>query len=78
MSCIPAPLRTDVIARMSLRGAIGSRRACSAVQVYDGSKAGWKEDDVCEPVNAYGATKLEAEHFLQVAVLLLSRVFSLP
>ena len=77
MSCIPAPLRTDVIARMSLRGAIGSRRACSAVQVYDGSKAGWKEDDVCEPVNAYGTSKLEAEHFLQVMTLPLSHVINL-
>ena len=49
---------------------MGSRRAYGAAQVYDGSKAGWKEDDACEPVNAYGASKLEAEQFLQASALL--------
>ena len=38
--------------------------------MYDGTKASWKEDDACEPVNAYGASKLEAEHFLQASTLL--------
>ena len=36
------------------------------VQVYDGSRANWKESDVCHPVNAYGRTKLEAEQLIQV------------
>ena len=40
--------------------------------MYDGSKACWEEDDACEPVNAYGASKLEAEHYLQASTLLLS------
>ena len=38
----------------------------STDQVYDGSKANWREDDVCGPVNTYGRTKLQAEQFLQV------------
>ena len=34
----------------------------STDHVYDGSKKSfWTEDDGCEPVNAYGRTKLEAE-----------------
>ncbi|GAX79402.1 hypothetical protein CEUSTIGMA_g6843.t1 [Chlamydomonas eustigma] len=33
----------------------------STDQVYDGSRADWQEDDLCEPVNTYGRTKLEAE-----------------
>ncbi|KAL3155375.1 hypothetical protein ABBQ38_010936 [Trebouxia sp. C0009 RCD-2024] len=37
----------------------------STDQVYDGSKAYWKESDVCRPVNAYGRTKLEAEQLIQ-------------
>ena len=37
------------------------------VQVYDGSRANWKESDACHPVNAYGRTKLEAEQLIQVA-----------
>ncbi|GFR48479.1 hypothetical protein Agub_g10375, partial [Astrephomene gubernaculifera] len=36
----------------------------STDQVYDGSKAHWKEDDPCTPVNVYGRTKLEAEQLL--------------
>lgn len=56
---------------------MGSRKAGSAVQVYDGSKAGWKEEDACEPVNAYGASKLEAEHYLQAGALLLSYMITL-
>ena len=36
-------------------------------QVYDGSKADWTEEDACQPVNAYGSSKLEAEHFLRVS-----------
>ena len=35
------------------------------VQVYDGSKAWWKEDDPCHPVNAYAASKLEGERYVQ-------------
>ena len=38
----------------------------STDQVYDGSKAHWRESDACEPVNTYGRTKLQAERFLQV------------
>jgi hypothetical protein len=34
--------------------------------VYDGSRAWWTEDDGCNPVNAYGATKREAEVAIQV------------
>ena len=56
---------------------MGSTKACSAVQVYDGSKADWKEDDACEPVNAYGASKLEAEQFLQASTLLPSHLIKL-
>ena len=37
-----------------------------SVQVYDGSKANWQEDDPCHPVNAYGRSKLEAEQLIQV------------
>jgi dTDP-4-dehydrorhamnose reductase len=33
----------------------------STDQIYDGSKAHWKEDDVTAPINVYGQTKLEAE-----------------
>jgi dTDP-4-dehydrorhamnose reductase len=36
------------------------------MQVYDGSKANWRETDKCHPVNAYGRTKLEAEQLIQV------------
>lgn len=36
------------------------------VQVYDGSRAGWRESDACNPVNAYGQTKYEAELLIQV------------
>ena len=36
-------------------------------QVYDGSKADWTEEDACQPVNAYGFSKLEAEHFVRVS-----------
>ena len=35
-------------------------------QVYDGSKAFWSEEDACEPVNAYGRSKLEAEVAIRV------------
>ena len=45
--------------------------------MYDGSRAGWKEDDACEPVNAYGASKLEAERYLQASILLLSCMINL-
>ena len=38
----------------------------SSDQVYDGSRPGWREDDGCAPVNAYGATKREAEVAIQV------------
>lgn len=37
----------------------------STDQVYDGSRANWKETDPCAPVNAYGQTKLEAEQYIQ-------------
>ncbi len=37
------------------------------MQVYDGSKANWRETDKCHPVNAYGRTKLEAEQLIQVS-----------
>ncbi|KAL0051399.1 hypothetical protein WJX82_006672 [Trebouxia sp. C0006] len=37
----------------------------STDQVYDGSKANWRETDKCHPVNAYGRTKLEAEQLIQ-------------
>jgi len=37
----------------------------STDQVYDGSKAFWKEDDDCIPVNMYGKTKLEAEEAIK-------------
>lgn len=33
----------------------------STDQVYDGTKAWWREDDECQPVNGYGRSKLEAE-----------------
>lgn len=33
----------------------------STDQIYDGSKAYWKEDDATAPINVYGQTKLEAE-----------------
>ncbi|KAK9837139.1 hypothetical protein WJX81_005845 [Elliptochloris bilobata] len=36
----------------------------SSDQVYAGTKAYWTEDDACEPVNAYGRTKLEAERVI--------------
>lgn len=39
----------------------------AALQVYDGSKAGWREFDTCKPVNAYGQTKREAELLIQVS-----------
>ena len=35
------------------------------VQVYDGSKAWWKEDDTCHPLNAYAASKLDGERYVQ-------------
>ena len=38
----------------------------STDQVYDGSRPWWREDDGCAPVNAYGATKREAEVAIQV------------
>lgn len=38
--------------------------------MYDGSKSGWKEDDVCAPVNHYGKTKLEAENLIKVTTML--------
>jgi len=37
-----------------------------APQVYDGSRAWWKEEDDCRPVNVYGQTKLEGERAIQV------------
>eukprot|EP01024_Parvocaulis_polyphysoides_P011880 TRINITY_DN14203_c0_g2_i3.p1 TRINITY_DN14203_c0_g2~~TRINITY_DN14203_c0_g2_i3.p1 ORF type:complete len:314 (-),score=16.32 TRINITY_DN14203_c0_g2_i3:283-1224(-) len=37
----------------------------SSDQVYEGTKAFWKEDDPCDPVNGYGWTKLEAEQFIR-------------
>ncbi|KAI7836218.1 hypothetical protein COHA_009899 [Chlorella ohadii] len=37
----------------------------STDQVYDGSKARWKEDDDCKPVNVYGRTKLDGERAVQ-------------
>lgn len=37
----------------------------STDQVYDGSKARWKEGDECKPVNVYGRTKLEGERAVQ-------------
>jgi dTDP-4-dehydrorhamnose reductase len=40
----------------------------STDQVYDGSRAGWREQDACEPVNVYGRTKLEAEREIQVCI----------
>ena len=36
------------------------------VQVYDGSKAHWTEDEAGNPVNTYGRSKLEAEQVIQV------------
>ena len=45
----------------------------STDQVYDGSRAYWREDDACNPINVYGKTKREAELLIQVlAVLLLN------
>jgi dTDP-4-dehydrorhamnose reductase len=38
----------------------------STDQVYDGSKAHWREEGPCEPVNGYGRTKLAGEHVIQV------------
>ena len=40
--------------------------ACCCIQVYDGSKSNWRESDPCDPVNAYGQTKREAELLIQV------------
>lgn len=40
--------------------------SAAPAQVYDGSKAGWHEYDPCDPVNAYGQTKHEAELLIQV------------
>lgn len=40
------------------------------IQVYDGSKAWWKEDDPCQPVNAYAASKLEGERYVQARLAL--------
>ncbi len=37
----------------------------TTTKVYNGSKANWKETDACQPVNAYGQTKLEAEQVIQ-------------
>ena len=37
----------------------------STDQVYDGTKAYWKESDRCKPVNQYGAGKKEAELLIQ-------------
>ena len=35
-------------------------------QVFDGRQAHWTESDPCQPINVYGATKLEAEQLIQV------------
>lgn len=32
--------------------------------VFDGLRGGYKEDDVCNPINVYGTTKREAEGFV--------------
>ena len=37
----------------------------SSDQVYDGSRAWWREGDVCRPINTYGRTKLAAEQLIQ-------------
>lgn len=34
---------------------------CLGLQVYDGSRAGWREEDSTGPINAYGRTKLAGE-----------------
>ncbi len=39
----------------------------STDQVYEGTKAFWREGDDCNPVNAYGKTKLAAEQAIQVS-----------
>ena len=36
------------------------------LQVYEGSKPLWTEDEECNPVNVYGRTKREAEQAIQV------------
>ena len=37
----------------------------SSDQVYDGSRARWREEDDCQPLNTYGRTKLAAEQLIQ-------------
>lgn len=37
------------------------------MQVYDGSKANWLEEEAGTPINVYGKTKLEAEKLIQVS-----------
>ena len=42
------------------------RKAGPAVQVYDGSRSYWREEEAGSPANAYGRSKLEAEQVVQV------------
>ena len=51
------------------------KTVAQCVQVYDGSRANWKESDVCHPVNAYGRTKLEAEQLIQVGISTVTTCF---
>jgi hypothetical protein len=43
-----------------------SSRPSIVIQVYDGTRPWWKEDDETRPVNAYGQSKLDAEKLIQV------------
>jgi len=40
----------------------------STDNVYEGNRPLWTEDSACEPINAYGRSKREAEVVIQVRV----------